>query len=183
MKNSPSQTRMFTFSNTLSFIRAPLAFLYLIDNTAIRVLTIVAAMITDSIDGYLARRAKSASRFGAILDPAMDKFFVYFILGVLLFQGKLVLWQACAMISRDFALLIFAFYLLVSRKWNSWEMRAIRWGKITTAFQFLTLIGVTLGVVFPWYFFLIFIALGFLALYELLSNRPKTTQMEKTQDN
>ena len=33
-------------------------------------------MFTDSIDGYIARRSKSVSRFGAILDPAMDKFFV-----------------------------------------------------------------------------------------------------------
>jgi len=125
-------------------------------------------MITDSIDGYLARRYHSTSRLGAILDPAMDKFFVIFALSVFLGEGKLELWELGAMLSRDVALCLFGIYLSLSGYWQSYEFRAIRWGKITTALQFLVLIGFTFGIIFPWYLYFTFVVFGALALYELL---------------
>lgn len=164
---------MLTLSNLLSFCRVPLALLYLVENTTIRVVAIVAAMITDGFDGYFARKAKSTSRFGAILDPAMDKFFVYFILMILLSEAKIELWQSSAMISRDFALWIFAFYLVITGSWRTWEVKSIRWGKITTAAQFLVLLLLTLNVPFPSYCYFLFIALGGLSLVELFIGRPR----------
>ena len=80
---------MFTASNSLSFIRAPLAFLFLQENPTLRMLAVLLAMITDMTDGHLARRSQSTSRFGAILDPAMDKFFVYFAMMTLLLENKM----------------------------------------------------------------------------------------------
>ena len=123
-------------SNSLSLLRAPLAFLFLLENPTVRLLAIFLAMLTDSIDGYLARRSKTVTRFGAFLDPAMDKFFVVFCLGVLVSEGSIEVWQALTMISRDFALCFFGLYLSLSGLWQSYEFRAIRWGKITTALQF-----------------------------------------------
>src|SRR5581483_12415887 len=98
---------MLNLSNSLSLLRAPLAFLFLLENTTLRLVAIVLAMLTDSIDGYLARRYQGTTRFGAILDPAMDKFFVLFALVVFVLEKKLLLWQAGAMLSRDFALCLF----------------------------------------------------------------------------
>ena len=95
---------MLSLSNSLSFLRAPLAFLFLIDNTPCRLVAIFLAMLTDSIDGYLARRRRTATQFGAILDPAMDKFFVFFALTGLFLESKLALWQGCAIVARDFKL-------------------------------------------------------------------------------
>lgn len=159
---------MLNISNSLSLLRAPLAFLFLLENSSLRLIAILLAMLTDSIDGYLARRYKSASRFGAVLDPAMDKFFVVFALGVFLFEGKLQVWEACAMLSRDFALCLFGLYLAVSGYWQSYEFKAIRWGKITTALQFIVLIGLTFHFTFPWYLYATFILFGVLAFIELL---------------
>ncbi len=158
---------MLSLSNALSLLRAPLALLFLVEKPYLRLVAILLAMLTDSIDGYLARRSRSATQFGAILDPAMDKFFVFFALGVLMMEGRLEAWQACAMISRDFFLCLFAIYLAMAGKWHAYEYRSIRWGKVTTALQFIVLIGLSLEVIFPWYVYTLFIVSGCLAFIEL----------------
>lgn len=164
---------MISLSNCLSFLRAPLAFLFLSDNTSLRLAAIIFAMLTDSIDGYLARKRKLTSKFGAILDPVMDKFFVYFVLSVFFFEGKIKIWEGCAMVSRDFFLCFFGICLLLVKKWKGFELRAIRWGKVTTAMQFLVLIGLTLNFVFPWYVFAGFVIFGALAFFELFQTSFK----------
>jgi phosphatidylglycerophosphate synthase len=166
---------MLSLSNSLSLLRAPLAFLFLLENTTLRIAAIVLAMLTDSIDGYLARRRQAVTRFGAILDPAMDKFFVVFTLSILLLEGRMELWQGCSMISRDFFLCVFGLYLSLSGHWESYKFTAIRWGKVTTALQFLVLIGLTLGLTFPGYFYYIFILFGMLAFVELWQIKKATT--------
>ena len=168
-----------TISNSISLLRAPLALLFLQDNVILRVIAVILAMITDSIDGYLARRYNSISKFGAILDPAMDKFFVYFVLMILLLEGQVHLWQALTMLSRDFALCIYGIYLTISNRWSLLEWKAIRWGKITTALQFLILIGLTLGVNFPAYVYGAFVAFGVLAFLELLQSKPSKPFISK----
>jgi len=168
-----------TISNSISLLRAPLALLFLQDNIILRVIAIFLAMISDSIDGYLARRFNSASKFGAILDPAMDKFFVYFVLFILLLEGHVELWQALTMLSRDFALCIYGIYLTISNRWSLLEWKAIRWGKVTTALQFLVLIGLTLSVSFPPYIYGSFIAFGILAFLELIQSRPSRPYISK----
>lgn len=161
---------MITLSNGLSIIRFPLAFLFLSQNIYLRIIAIILAMFTDSIDGYFARKYKSASRFGAFLDPAMDKFFVYFVLSVFLIENQIQLWQVFAMISRDFALIIYGIYLWISKRWANYEIKAVRWGKVTTALQFLVLIGITSKIIFSWYVYSLFIILGILSLRELITN-------------
>ena len=171
---------MLSLSNSLSLLRAPLAFLFLIENTTLRIVAIVLAMFTDSIDGYLARKRKAVTRFGAILDPAMDKFFVLFTLSVLFLEGRMELWQGCSMISRDFFLCAFGLYLSLSGYWESYKFTSIRWGKVTTALQFLVLIGLTLSITFPSYFYCIFVLFGMLAFIELWQIRKATAHPAAT---
>jgi phosphatidylglycerophosphate synthase len=145
-----------------------LAFLFLIENVTCRLIAIFLAMLTDSIDGYLARKRRTTTQFGAILDPAMDKFFVFFALIILFAESKIGLWQGCAMVARDFALCIFGLYVSLSGQWHTYECKALRWGKISTALQFLVLIGLTVGYQSPSYLYLIFVLFGVLAFIELL---------------
>lgn len=159
---------IFNLSNSLSFLRAPLAFLFLQENVTWRLLAIFLAMATDSIDGYLARRNRSVTRFGAILDPAMDKFFVYFGLSIFYLEGRIELMEALAMLSRDFFLILYGFFMTAFRRWASLEFRAIRWGKATTALQFAVLMGLAAKAEFPWALFTAFVAMGLLAFAELL---------------
>lgn len=164
--------------NGLSFLRAPLALLFIIDNTPLRIVVVLLAMLSDCVDGYLARRFRSTSRFGAILDPIMDKFFVYVTLGVLLFEGQLASWQVAMMLSRDFFLLLFMMYLAVTGAWKTLHFKSIRWGKVTTASQFIVLLLVVLKIPFPSFFYFSFILFGVLAFFELVfaSKRLATTK-------
>lgn len=156
-----------TLSNLISFLRAPLAFLFLIDSMPLRLLVVLLAMISDSIDGYLARKSKTCSPFGAVLDPVMDKFFVGFVLTVLLVEKKIVFWQAGAMLTRDFFLCIFGIYLRIRKRWEKFKFRSIRWGKVTTALQFFVFIALCLGKSLSWNVFSLFIVIGLFAFYEL----------------
>jgi phosphatidylglycerophosphate synthase len=162
---------MITVSNSLSFIRAPLALLFWQDNPTLRFAAIFLAMVTDCIDGYFARRNKSTSQFGAVLDPTMDKFFVYFVLSVLFIEGRIGLIPLLTMLSRDLFLCLYGFLMIVTGRWKTVVFRAIKWGKITTALQFIVLMGLTIGIDFPWYIYGAFIAMGWLAFLELVPFR------------
>jgi CDP-diacylglycerol--glycerol-3-phosphate 3-phosphatidyltransferase len=168
---------MITISNGLSLVRAPLAFLFCQGSPTLRIAAVVLAMLTDSVDGYFARRNKSVTKFGAVLDPAMDKFFVYFALTALFFEGKIALFELSAMLSRDFFLCLYAFIMTAMGRWHTIVFRAIRWGKITTAMQFLGLIGLILDISFPWYVFASFIVMGWLAFLELFQTPPRASEI------
>lgn len=164
---------MFSLSNGLSLLRAPLALLFLYKSAPIRIAAIILAMFTDFIDGFLARKRRSTTQFGAILDPAMDKLFVFIALIVLFQEGQLTLWQGIAMLSRDVALCLFGIYLTLSGNWQQQRFKSIRWGKITTALQFLVLGILSLNYSIPSFAYSIFVLFGFLALVELFQIRTK----------
>lgn len=166
---------MFSLSNGLSLLRGPLALLFLSESIVVRISAILLAMLTDSIDGFLARRRRSTTQFGAILDPAMDKLFVFIVLGVLLHEQRLEVWQAMSMIARDFAVCLFGIYLALSGNWHRHQFKAIRWGKVTTAMQFLTLIFLTFNVQIPSLVYSIYIVFGLLAFVELLQLKKQTS--------
>lgn len=158
---------MLSLSNSLSLLRAPLALLFLVESTSCRIAAIILAMLTDTFDGYLARKRQAVTRFGAVLDPAMDKFFVLFALIVFYTEGKIEIWQGISMIARDFFLCAFGIYLSLAGFWEKYRVTSIRWGKISTALQFIVLIGLSIGIVFPSYLYGIFILFGLLAFIEL----------------
>lgn len=158
---------MFTLPNFLSLMRMPLALLFFQENPAYRGLAIILAMLTDGLDGYLARKYKQISRVGTWLDPVTDKLFVIIALGVLYHEQRLELWQAAAFLGRDFAVLIFGIYLTVRKRIANYQVRAIWWGKITTALQFMVLLALVFYGPIHYYWYVLFIACGILALREL----------------
>lgn len=166
---------MFTLSNALSFVRAPLAFFFLIQRMEVRIGIILIAILTDCIDGYLARRYKHTTRLGAILDPLMDKFFVFFVLAVLFYEHTLGGWEIFAMLSRDIVLFIFSLYLLIKNEWKTYNYRSLLWGKVTTALQFTVLFFVTFNIRFTFLLFSLFFALGVCVLVELFITLKPTT--------
>ena len=162
---------MFNLSNILTLSRAPLAFFFLFESEVIRLLALVLAMLTDCIDGYVARKTNTTSQFGAVLDPLMDKFFVFFVLTVLFTEGKIELWEGLSMLTRDFFLCLFALYLSCFKLWDNYKYKSIWWGKFSTSMQFVILIGLTLGYTFPSSVFILFILAGSLTFIQLLKLR------------
>lgn len=153
--------------NLLSFARFPLAFLFLQDDVFYRCLAIILALITDGLDGFLARKYGSCSWLGTILDPITDKFFVCFAMGMLISEERLAVGAALTMLSRDFAILFFGTYLMIVGKLRHYQCRAIWCGKITTCFQLVVLLALICGVAVPQYLYVGFVALGVFALFEL----------------
>lgn len=162
---------MKSIPNLISLSRGLAALLLLSEAVSIKIIAVIFAMVTDFLDGFIARKTGTTSRSGALIDPISDKFFVYVALLVLLFDHKLELWQAIALLSRDFALCLFAGKLLLHREWTAHRCRAIRWGKITTALQFALLIALFANWPVPSAFYAFFIVSGVLAYVELNEKR------------
>jgi CDP-diacylglycerol--glycerol-3-phosphate 3-phosphatidyltransferase len=62
----------------------------------------IAAMSTDQLDGWLARRRGRSTALGSLLDPVADKILVLAVLIVLLEQGVFRAWMVAAIVAREF---------------------------------------------------------------------------------
>jgi cardiolipin synthase len=100
---------VWTVPNALSSLRllgVPV-FLYLVlgpheDGWAI--LLLMAAGISDYLDGKIARRFNQFSRLGQLLDPAADRLYIAATLLALVLRDGLPLWWAAVLVLRDLAL-------------------------------------------------------------------------------
>jgi CDP-diacylglycerol--glycerol-3-phosphate 3-phosphatidyltransferase len=96
----------------------------------------VAGSITDTLDGYLARRRGQETVLGAFLDPLADKMFVLGTLVFLVARDRVPEWLVVVLLSRELAITVLrsiaATYGLV--------IQAQRGGKTKTAFQVVGII-------------------------------------------
>jgi phosphatidylglycerophosphate synthase len=113
----------------------------MIPTPATRVALILAASLTDFLDGWLARRANLTTKWGALIDPIADRMFVFTAVCVFLFEGAISTAQYFMLISRDF---MTAVGFLVARA-VAWlrpiTFRARPAGKIVTALQLAALVA------------------------------------------
>lgn len=106
------------------------------------------AVISDVIDGYIARTRHQKTKAGAILDPLADKvllmstFICLYKMGVHFPAIHFPLWLVVAVISRDAILLVGA--MLIYLIHGDLSIEPTRWGKTSTFFQVLTVIGMLL---------------------------------------
>ncbi|ACR69451.1 CDP-diacylglycerol--glycerol-3-phosphate 3-phosphatidyltransferase [Edwardsiella ictaluri] len=104
-------------------------------------LIFVVAAVTDWFDGYLARRLKQTTRFGAFLDPVADKVMVATAL-VLVTEYYHVWWvtlPAATMIAREIIISALREWMAEIGKRSS---VAVSWiGKVKTTAQMMALVG------------------------------------------
>lgn len=155
--------------NLISLLRLPLMAAFLQNNSMLRLSAVMLAGFTDFLDGYIARRFSWNSRLGTWIDPITDKCFVGLALYVYFNEGALSLLGLFCMLSRDIALLIFFFYLIIAGKIKSWKVQAFASGKIATTLQLMILLLLTLNVEIPYYLYFIMAGFGISSLIELLT--------------
>ena len=159
--------------NILSLFRIPLLLCFFQQDPPIRFLAVALASITDVLDGFLARRWNSRSRIGTVLDPITDKIFVFGVLAVFFYEGKITTLDVIALLSRDIALALFTGYLLFTKQWVQYKIESFLCGKIMTALQFLTFALLSLNITLSWHLFAIMAIFGCLSFVELLTREQR----------
>lgn len=104
---------------------------------------ILASIMTDVLDGYLARRRNEVSALGKMLDPIIDKVCIGSTAIIVVIMRDFPWWAMGCIIFRDVWLTIVGFY--VAEHWKIINSSNI-WGKATSVFQSLSIIA----YVFEW---------------------------------
>lgn len=106
------------------------------------------AIITDGVDGYIARRYGQTTRLGAVLDPLADKFLLIIAFITLTFTKtipphlRIPPWVLIIVLTRDIFILIGAAVIFMMFEYIEFKPSAL--GKITTFFQMTTVLSVLL---------------------------------------
>ena len=91
----------------------------------------VVASLTDALDGWIARRRRSESTFGKLMDPLADKLLVVAALVSLVSLDRLSAWVAMVIIAREFA--VTGLRQLAMEEGH--VIPASTWGKVKTIAQ------------------------------------------------
>jgi CDP-diacylglycerol--glycerol-3-phosphate 3-phosphatidyltransferase len=106
----------------------------------------ILGVISDGLDGYIARKAKMQSTAGLILDPLGDKLLLmsaFISLSPLCrLELKFPLWVSFIVISRDLIIIMGAVVIYMVKQ--TLNVHPTKWGKLTTIFQMLSVICVLL---------------------------------------
>lgn len=135
------RSSLWSLPNALSVSRLFLAAAFAaVQAREVRLALILAASLTDFLDGWIARRSSTISKWGELIDPITDRAFVFTALSVLLFERTITTAQYFTVLSRDLATAI-AFVVARSVMWlRPVAFRARFAGKVVTALQLVTLI-------------------------------------------
>ena len=142
--------RILTIPNVLSVIRLLLIPVFLVllvvGEYGYALLTLVVSSVTDFVDGYIARRFNQVSRLGQLLDPAVDRLFIFSTLIGLAWQNVVPWWLVIVIVARDVLLLILG-VLLANHGYGPLPVHHL--GKVATFALLFALPVLVLGVAFP----------------------------------
>jgi phosphatidylglycerophosphate synthase len=135
--------KILTLPNSISLSRLLLAAAFVvIPGDRQRLALIVAAGMTDFLDGWLARMAHSSTVAGALIDPIADRVFVLTAISTFLYEGRISTGQYFIFLSRD---IMTAVGFVVARfipGLDASDFKARVLGKTVTVFQLACLLSV-----------------------------------------
>jgi len=135
--------KFFNLPNNISLSRLLLAFAFVVfDEPLQRVMLILLAGATDFLDGWLARRAKTSSVAGALIDPIADRVFVLAAVTSYLAEGGLTTAQYFIFLSRDIATAVGFIVARFIPGLSAASFRARPLGKAVTVLQLATIFAV-----------------------------------------
>lgn len=126
-------SKIFTLANLVSVIRlmAIPVFLYLVvqDQLLAAFVLLVAAVLTDFVDGLIARHMNQITRLGQFLDPLADRLFIAATVVALAIQGVVPWWFVVAVMLRDALLGVGG---IVMSRYGHATLPVKWWGKVAT---------------------------------------------------
>mgnify|MGYP006305183297 CR=1 FL=1 len=126
---------------TLRIILTPIFIIYLLNGQFEAALVVfIVCGVSDGLDGFLARLLKQRSTLGTYLDPIADKLILVSTFVVLAVMGHIPVWLAVTVLSRGVLISLGVVMLMLYSM--TVRIRPSILSKITTCFQFLTVIGV-----------------------------------------
>ena len=137
-----------TFANQLTLVRLVagipvMAALYLQfpGNRIVATVVYCLAILTDYLDGILARRSGKVTAFGKLMDSVADKALISTMFFALVAEGSMAAWMAAVMVVREFAVTGLRMVALEAEE----VIAANRWGKAKMVAQsaavFILLVG------------------------------------------
>jgi len=139
------RSALLTLPNTISLSRVVLALAFVLFSEPLeRIALIAVAGFTDLIDGWLARRGKSESTAGALLDPIADRIFVLAAISTCLIEDKLTTGQYFIFLTRDLATAVGFVVAKIIPALRPAVFRARMLGKVVTVVQLVTLVAIIL---------------------------------------
>ncbi|UCD04656.1 MAG: CDP-alcohol phosphatidyltransferase family protein [candidate division WOR-3 bacterium] len=105
-----------TISNVITISRLVLlpiiVYFILTGSRMMAFIVMLISLLSDGLDGYLARKLHQESELGRFLDPLCDKIFLAGVLLTLLYVRAIPLWVVIIVVLRDFLILLGSFFLL-----------------------------------------------------------------------
>lgn len=150
--------------NILTMLRFILSFplsyfIYKDKNILITITFFIIILISDFLDGYIARKYNKITNFGKLLDPVADRTFILLITLALLLNKKIPIYSLFIFI-RDVLVGIFGYIIMIK---NKQVIPSDIYGKAKTVLHFLSL-GIII-VIGKWnYISFILLLLGFLTI-------------------
>lgn len=139
--------RILTLPNQLTFLRLGFLPFFLIaihyDRYGWALGILVAAGVSDGLDGVLARKLNQRTPLGAYLDPVADKLLLSSSYVVLALKGKVMWWLTLLILSRDVLILVACAAILLTAGYRPFPPSFF--GKMATALEILLILVVILS--------------------------------------
>lgn len=107
----------------------------------IAIFIFIAAALTDSLDGYIARKHGLITKLGKLIDPLADKMLISGALIALVSIDEISAWPAFIIITREFA--VTGFRAIASAE--GIVIAASVWGKLKTILQIIAIVAVMIN--------------------------------------
>lgn len=134
------KVKMVNIPNLLSLFRLFLIpiFLYFIarEQTLYSAVVFAIIIITDILDGYIARKKNECTNLGRVLDHGVDKLFIILTAIWLYIYNSFPLWATFFFVLRELIILTAGFLFLIDKKLTFTSMAI---GKISGGFFYLTI--------------------------------------------
>ncbi len=141
--------RIWTISNGLSMFRVflvvPMVLCLVSENPSSKyyaVGIIILAILTDVVDGFLARKLNQVTEFGKTIDPIADKIAVIVIAFVLAQQERIPFWYFMSAVTRDILILLGGIYV---KRTKGIVLQSIFVGKLTVVIVSMYILLVVLN--------------------------------------